>query len=92
MEDIFYSDDESMDLDSMYDLEEDDITGSIDLFQTACCDFDIQVDRVNITQYLDPSFHYDFSRQHLYMAQPLETQTVEKAENKASLVSAKINM
>ena len=54
MEDIFYSDEESIDLYSMYDPEEDDIIDSIELFQTACCDLDIQIDRVNITQDLDP--------------------------------------
>ena len=32
MEYIFYSDEESIDLDSMYDPEEDDIIDSIDLF------------------------------------------------------------
>ena len=68
---------------------EDDITDEIDQFQTASFDLDIRVDKVNVTQDLDPAFSYDFNERHLYMAQPLENQTFDKSEKRASLVNAK---
>ena len=71
MEETFWSDDESIsDFDPLPDAEDDAIIDSIDLFQISCCNLDIQVDRVNLTQDLDPSFQYDFNGQHVFLAQP----------------------
>ena len=89
MNDIFFSDDESIDLNWTYDPIEDDITDEIDQFQTASFDLDIRVEKVNVNQDLDPAFSYDFNERHLYMAQPLENQTFDKSKRRTNLVNAK---
>jgi len=84
MGDIFFSDDEeSIDLDGSYDPIEDDLIDEIDQFQNATFDLDIKVEKVNITQDLDPVFSYDFTERHLYTAQPPENQTSDKSEKKS---------
>jgi len=88
--DIFFSDDEEfVDLDGSYDPLEDDLIDEIDQCQSETFDLDIKVEKVNVTQDLDPAYSYDFTETHLYMSQPPENQTSNKSEKRASLINAK---
>ena len=92
MNDTYFSDDKgSIDLDGSYDHLEDDLIDEIDQFKSAAFDLDIKVEKVNVTQDLDPSFSYDFTERHLYMYQPPENHTPTYLTYLTYLKKSKLN-